>query len=213
MYTIFFWIFDKWSNRHQAVNLYMTKTGDLFDQWKHFFWRNAKLALFTGDINFNQDIHQTVLFCCFCLDCFCKSKRINGMNQCCFSNQILNFISLKMADHMPWNIFWKFFIFVSEFLYFVLAELPDTKVINFLQHRNRLRFAHCNQCNIFRMSTTSFAGIFHLVLYRFQIFFQHILHSSSFAVLSFDLLRMCSGAYRNTTSSSFIPLPSSAMRS
>ena len=97
-------IFDIWSNRHQALYIYMRQCCHRFHKRKNFFCFQAEFTLLLCYIYFNKYRNCHIMFCSFIFNCFCKSQRIYRMNQCNLVYNIFYFISLQMSDHMPANI-------------------------------------------------------------------------------------------------------------
>ena len=93
------------------------------------------------------------------------------MNKIYFINNIFDLITLHMTDHMPVDILWKCLVFRCQFLYFILAKNPYTKIICLLQRLNGLRLTHCDQRYLFSFSSCSVAGCLNPFFHFLQLVF------------------------------------------
>ena len=151
-------------------DLDMRQSGNLTDKGNGFFLMNTKFTLLFCNIDLDKNRDGYVLFCRLFFDFFCQMKTVHRMDEFCLSNDIFHFVRLQMSDHMPADIFWKNFHFLTHFLNFILSKITRPQIIYCLKHFDWLGFADSDQCHITAFSSCVFACFAYICFYLLQVF-------------------------------------------
>ena len=91
------------------------------------------------------------------------------MNHFHFICYVFHLIALQMTDHMPFAGISQLFIFLTYFLYIVLAEQLLARRHRCLNVLHRFQLADRTYCHLRRVPVYPFAGLCHILLHGFQI--------------------------------------------
>ena len=148
--AIFFRIFNKWSNCHQSLYVYMGEFGNNGNCLQNFAGPEPILAFLFPDIDLQKDVDINVFFGRLFFNLFSQSHCINGVDQDCFIDDLAYLVLLQMSDHMPADVIRKCGRLFKNLLNLIFTEVTDAGIICLPEKFHRFCFTDSYQRYILR---------------------------------------------------------------
>ena len=142
-------IFSKGGHTHEphGNEMGVSRPNVIGRQGFQFLGVKSKFGRFLGNVNLKQHLDFAVEFRRFAFHDVQHFQAIHAMDEVHKGQEILDFVGLDVANHVPSNVAGKALGLAHQFLHAVFPKVPLTGVIRVHQVFVGLGFAHGNECD------------------------------------------------------------------
>ena len=150
------------------------KRGNLFDQRQDAIVIETELALLSCRVDLDQDVHNPPGLYSFFADGSGQVCAVHAVDHNGLVHEVLDFVCLQVADHMPLNIFRQLRELVIDLLHTVFAERTLSGIVSLSEILDRHSLGDTDQSYVVTVSAGSLTSLSDTFFHTADIISNHL---------------------------------------